>query len=1034
MISYFTRHPTAANLLMLILLSAGILSLRNLRRETFPDFTSGEVRITVVYPGATAEDVEEVICSRVEDALDGVRFIEELRSEAREGVGVITAEMVEGADFRTFKDEIETEVDAIDDFPEDVEDPVIEELHTTDPVLSLLVSGPMTAPDLKAYCEDFKTRLQAQTNVSLVTIQGFADHQFRIELSQEALMRHGLSVADVVDVVERQSVDLPVGTIETGERDILVRFVDQRKSVRELEELVVVGGRAGGELKVRDIGRVVDLFELEEDRIILGDRRAGLLAVKKTKDQDILRVANTVKDFVDDERARHPKLDIRITQDHSTLVADRLTMLTRNGWQGMILVFAVMWLFFNAKLSFWVVMSLPVSFLGAFFFVPHFDMTINMLTMVGLLLALGLLMDDGIVIAENVASHAARGKPAMQAATDGVVEVGPGVISSFVTTICVLGPLAALEGNIGKILKVVPIMLILVLAVSLIEAFMILPAHLGHSLDGREGRPVNRFRRTWDGVIDRLRERVLGRCVDVLVRWRYLWVGCVLFVFLFSLGLFVGGVVKFQAFPELDGDVVVARVLMPPGTPFDRTEATVRKLTEGLSAVNDAFRSRQPGRQDLVQTVYTRFNVNDDAFETGPHVATVFADLLTAEERDARIDDVLQSWRSAVGKVPDVHTLNYTEPTLGPAGRNIEVRLYGDDLQSLRDAGMEMQAWFAEFRGVNNLTIDLRPGKPELRIRLREGAFGLGLNARTVARQLRGAFQGLTADEIQVGPESYEIDVTFAASERDSLADLSYFHCTLPNGRQVPLSDVARIEPGIGWSRIARVDGRRTVTLRGDVDSLQTNTASVIGVFQETLLAKLSERFPEIDVSIEGELEEAAVTQDSMRWGMVIGVIGVFVLLSFQFRSYVEPLVVMAAIPFALIGVIWGHLLMGIDISMPSLLGFVSLAGIVVNDSILLVIFLKLRRAEGMNVEEAAAQASRERFRAIMITSLTTIAGLLPLLSEQSLQAQVLIPLAISIVFGLLASTVLVLLVIPCLYAILSDVRTAIESRRLKTR
>ncbi len=1030
MIAFFARHPTAANLMMLVFLAAGIFSLRDLRRETFPDFTSSDVEIFIVYPGATAEKVEESICQRVEDALDGVKFIKELRADAREGVAIITVEMDDTGDFQTFKDDINTEVDAIHDFPTEVEDPIITQLGTTELVLALLVSGPMSPPDLKAYCEDLKERLQAEPEVSLVNIRGFSDHQFRIELADHALRRHNLSVADIGDIVSQQSVDLPAGTIETRDRDILVRFVEERQSASELEDLVVVAGFGGAEIRVRDLGRVYDLFELDEDKVLLNGHRAGLLHIEKTKNQDTLRVANAVRAFIKEEQKRQPQIEIEVTQDSSTLVADRLQMLIKNGWQGMVLVFLVMWLFFNLKLSFWVVMSLPVSFLGAFYFLPQFDLTINMLTMVGLLLALGLLMDDGIVIAENIATHATKGKLPLRAAIDGVSEVKGGVFSSFITTICILGPLISLEGDIGKVLRVVPMVLVLVMAVSLVEAFLILPAHLAHSLHHGDSQKISGIRRRFDSFIDGIRERLLGRCIDVLLKWRYLWVGTVVCIFLVSVGMMAGGIVKFQAFPELDGDVVVARVLLPQGTPLKRTEQVIEEVTEGLKRVNQEFVARQPHGQDLVQSVYVQFNQNSDAFENGPHVATVFADLLSAETRNARIDEILQTWRNEVGRPADVLSLVFTEPSFGPAGRPIEIRFRGRDFERLKSAATEMRVWLSQFKGVFNLADDLRPGKQEVRLRLRAGARGLKLNAANMARQLRAAFYGVTADEIQVGPESYEIDVRLGREDQNSLADLEYFHFTLPDGKQVPLSAVAEVETRRGWSRIARVNGMRTVTLRGDIDTRLTNTATIFAELETAFQPALAEKYPRVNVSFEGETKEAATTQGSMRRAMLIGVIGVYVLLSFQFRSYIEPLIVMMAIPFALIGVIWGHLFMGIDISMPSLLGFISLAGVVVNDSILLILFLKMRRQQGADIEQSAAQASRQRFRAIIITSLTTIAGLLPLMAERSLQAQILIPLAVSIAFGLMASTVLVLLVVPCLYMILGDFGLVSELER----
>ena len=1019
MIGFFAKHPTAANLLMLILLTIGIMSLGSLRRETFPNFAAEELEIRVVYPGASAEEVEEAICQRIEDALDGVKFVLETRADAREGVGIVTVEMEESGDFPTFKDDVDSAIAEIDDFPGEAEDAVIRQLNTTELVLALLISADMTPSDLKTYCEDVKDRLQQLDEVSLVDVLGFSDHQLRIELDSNALRRHNLSASDVAGIISRQSVDLPAGSIQSRDQDILVRFTEQRQTPAELEDLTVLASPGGAELKLRDIARVTDLFELDEEKVVMGDLRAGLLHIQKTTNQDTIRVADAVKQFVADEKIRQPNVNIRVTRDMSTLVVDRLQMLIKNGVQGSLLVFLALWVFFNARLSFWVVMSLPVSFLGAFYFLPPMDLTINMMTMVGMLLALGLLMDDGIVIAENIASHRARGKSGMQAAIDGVSEVAGGVLSSFITTVCVLGPLAFISGDIGAVMRVIPIILVLVMAVSLVEAFCILPAHLGHSLkhDERPGAIRQRFETT----IEFLREKVFGSLVDVLLRWRYAWVGSVFGIVLISIGMFVGGIVKFQAFPDLDGNVIVARILLPQGTPLSRTEQVVSEITGGIARVNKDFKSRQPDDQDLVQATFVQFNQNSDAFETGPHVATVYVDLLNAETRDGSIDEILEAWRNEVGPLSDVISLVYTEPTLGPSGRPIEIRLQGKQFEALESASNELLAELSRYEGVKNLSSDLRKGKKEIRLRLRQGTFGLNLDASTMANQLRAALQGQTADEIQVDSESFEIDVRLSAGDRDSLSDLSAFHFVLPDGKQVALESVAEIETEQGWSRISRINGQRTVTIRGEVDTRVANTQMIINEVTKGYLERYEHDHPGVSYSIEGESKQSAVSISSMIQASAIGIIGIFVLLSFQFRSYFEPIIVMTAVPFALIGVIWGHLIMQHDISMPSMLGFASLAGVVVNDSILLVLFVKISRENGLDILESCAQASRQRFRAIMITSLTTIAGLLPLMAEQSLQAQVLIPLAISIIFGLLASTILVLLVVPCLYVILAD-------------
>ena len=1022
MIRFFARHPTAANLLMLGFFVVGIFSLPDIKRETFPDFRPKEVEVSVLYPGATAEDVEEAICRRLESALESVTYIEEYRSEARENRGTVTVEMEDGADFEQFFNDIRTEVEAIDDFPDEAEDAVIRTLNKTDRVITLAVTGPMDVTDLKVYCEQLEDRILQQTLVSQVELTGFSDRQIRIEIPAHALMQYGLSVDSIAGVIQRQSIDLPAGMIEDHEREVVIRFDDERRKPEEFRDLVVVAEAGQGVIRLGDIATITDRFEKDEERVYLNGQRAGLLRINKTKQQDALNVLESLQAFLEVEQARMPAgIEFELTEDITSIVSDRLNMLTKNGIQGLILVFLVMWLFFGFRYSFWVAAGLPASFMGAFFVMQLFGLSLNMLTMVGLLIAIGLLMDDSIVISENIATHFQRTGNALEAAVQGVREVAMGVISSFTTTICVFGPLAFLEGTIGKVLEAMPAVLIITLCVSLIEAFMILPHHLAHSLEHRHQAAAGGVRKRLDALIEHIRENYLGRLVDFVLAWRYAAMGLVIFTFLVSVGLVVGGLIKFTAFPELDGDVVAARVLLPQGTPLERTEEIVNQLTHALEAVDAAFAPRQPDGQALVEKVTVQYNLNADAYETGPHVATVNADLLSAEVRDAGIDDILALWREKTGEPSDVISLKFVEPVITPAGRPFDIRIMGENLAQLKAAAIELTNELNSYRGPVDVSDDLRPGRPEARIRPREGAYGLGLDASSIASQLRSAFFGKTASEIQVGDEDFEIDVRFDPRDRDSLADLDNFHLTLASGEQVPLSAVAEVESGRGWARIARIDGRRTVSIQADIDTRLGNTAQILADLKSEFIPDLQAKYQGLTVTYSGEAEEAATTQRSMMRGVLIGAIGIFILLSFQFRSYIEPLVVMVAIPLALIGVIWGHIIMGLDLTMPSMMGFISLSGIVVNDSILLVTFVQKRLKEGRSIAEAAAQASRDRFRAILLTSLTTVAGLLPLLAERSLQAQILIPLATSIVFGLLSATVLVLIVVPALYSILGD-------------
>jgi multidrug efflux pump subunit AcrB len=1020
LIRFFAGHPTAANLLMIGILVLGLSALPELERETFPDLPLSDVQVRVVYPGASAEEIEDAICRRIENAIDGIDDVAELRCEAREGVVTAIVEMDQDGNIDRFLEDVKSEVEAIDDFPVRTERAVIQLLGRNDFVAALSVSGPMSEPDLKAYAEDLKERLQQIPQVTQVNIKGFSDHQIRIEIPAQTLLQYGLSVSDIAGVIGRQSVDLPAGSVETDEQDVLIRFVDERRTAADFSDLIVVGAESGGEIRLGEIASIRDRFELDEQTVFYDGRRAALLEISKARSGDTLEVVDAVNAFLERERAMSPPtMSFSLTRDISTVVRDRLNMVLRNGTQGLVLVALALWLFFGLRFAFWVALGLPVSFLGTLFVMALGGYSINMITMVGLLIATGLLMDDAIVISENIARHHREGKTPLDAAVAGVREVGPGVLASYLTTICVFGPLTALRGDIGNVLKFIPIILIMTLTVSMIEAFLILPNHLCHSM-GRGGA-VRGLRARVEAAVAWTRERIAGRVADLAIEWRYAAVGLVLLLLLGSVSMLAGGILKFQAFPKLDGDVVQARLLLPQGTPLDRTEAIVGRLVETLEAVNEEFSPLQPGGQPLVRQVGIEYGVNADAFESGPHLATVTADLLAAESRNTRVAEIIQAWRAAMGDVPDVLALKFAEFQIGIAGRPIDIRLTGSDLAELKAASLELQAWLSAYPAVSDLSDDLRPGKPEVRLRLREGALALGLDASQIASQLRAAYFGEVVSEIQAGAESYEIDVRLSAADRDSLADLDYFLVRAPGGAQIPLGAVAFIESGRGYARIHRIDGRRTVSVQGDVDSDRANVSEILSDTEARFLPRLREGFPGVTVGFEGEVKTGAEGASSVQRSFGIGVVGIFLLLSFLFRSYIESLVVIVTIPLSLIGVVWGHLLMGLDLSMPSMVGFAALSGVVVNNSILLVDFIKRNAAAGMTMEDAARKAARIRFRPVLLTSLTTVLGLLPMLLERSLQAQILVPLVTSLAFGLFSATVLVLIVVPALYGILHD-------------
>ncbi|MCP4752639.1 MAG: efflux RND transporter permease subunit [Proteobacteria bacterium] len=1023
MIRFFSEHPTAANLLMIVFLVLGFVALPDLQRETFPRFIASKIQVSVPYPGATAEEVEEAIIQRLEEALNGIENVQRTTARAAEGNGFIVLEMDEdNGDIKELLDDVRTEVDAISNFPEGAEDPVITQMARSSRVVSIAVTGPMTTMDLKDYSESLKRKILRLPEVSLVNVSGFSDRQIRIQISADTLLSFGISINDIAGKIVKQSINRPIGTIESSEKEILLRFKDQRRTPREYENIVVIGGRKGAEIRLGDMAVIEERFEKDEIKTFFNGRRAGTINVEKTDADDAVIVVNAVKNFLEKEQLKAPAgVELTLTGDLASIIQDRLDLLVKNGWQGLLLVFFSLWLFFSFRLSIWVTMGLPISFAGAIFVMHQIGYSFNMMTTVALIITLGLLMDDAIVIAENIAAHLQRGKSAFKATIDGVLEVQSGIISSFLTTGCVFIPIMFIEGRMGRVLKVIPVVLLAVLAVSLVEAFLILPNHLSHSLKNHNLDKPGGLRGAFNRMIEWTREVVVGKAVDAAVKFRYLTVGIMVAIFIVSLGTFRIGWLKFVGFPEMEDDSIEARVYLPPGTPLKQTEKVVAQILKGLEKTNQAYIPRQPDKMKLVEQVRVSYSTNSDIDEAGAHLATVYADLLSNESRSGRIDDILDRWRDETGKISDVISLKFTKPSMGPAGNAIEVELRGDNLKTLDDVSRQMEEYLYKFEGVYDLYTDLRLGKPEIQMKLKQGASVLGMDAGTIANQLGAAFKGTIATELQVGRNSYEIDVRLEPNSKDSLSDLENFKIAGAKGNKIPLDNLVSFSRYRGYSTINHVDGMRTITLFGSVNNRVANGAEIMRKLKRDFLPKTLAKHPEIDIILGGESKNSAETGSSMVRALIIGLLGIFILLSFQFRSYAEPIVVMLAIPFSLIGVIWGHLLLGLPMSMLSILGYISLTGIVVNDSILLVEFIKNRRREGVSIIEASKKASRERFRAVLLTSVTTVVGLFPLLSETSLQAQMIVPIAASIAFGMIASTALILIAIPSFYSILGD-------------
>jgi multidrug efflux pump subunit AcrB len=1026
MIRYFATHPTISNILMMAIIAIGLYSLSFLNKESFPLIKQSKVQVIVAYPGASPLDVEGGICNPLEDATDGISFLKEQDCDARDNMAIFTLEMQEEGDIREFSDDIKSKIDGIQNFPDNIETPVIKQLGRINSVANIAItSDNLTLSELKALGEYYRDRLIAMPEIPIVTIDGFSMHQLQILIHSDTQKKYNLSVQDIANLIAAQALELPVGILEATEISYQIKFNNVRKTVDDLENLVILNTPEGGEITLGELATIKDNFERLEETIELNGKPAALLKISKNTIDDTLKVADALVDFVERENKILPQSTrLTIVNDASSSVRERLQLLLTNGWQGLILATFMLLLFFSWRYTFWIALGLPISFLGGLAMMVVFGVSINMISMVALLMAIGILMDDAIVLSENIDHEYRKGKTPLDAVVDGTKKVFRGIFSSYLTSAMLFGSLLMMKGDMGQVLGVLPVVLLSVLTISLIEAFLILPHHLKQSLTHAHHKEPPKWRQNFEEKFKVLRHAA-GDAALVAMRFRYATVGIALAMFVFSIGLIATGVVKFKAFPDMEGNSLEARILTPQGTPLAETQRLVGIVLSALEKTNKTLSENET--ESLVKNIQVSYGTHGDVPENGPHLATLNIDLLNTENRETKMSSIIRLWKKNTGILPNIINIQYKEPKAGPAGRAIHIRLSGQDLEELTRASWDVQNRLRGYDGVHNLLDDLRPGKPQYSIKLKPGALAAGVDSRNIAAQLRSAYLEFKISEIYKGRESYEIIAKQDNQLNQAMLDFDNFTIFSKTGEAIPLASVAIITEVREFSRIGHINHQRTVNIYGDVDAEISNTAEIIASVQN-YSEVLKEKYPNIHFNFKGEVENGAETRMSILSGFGLGIFGVFLLLSLQFGNYREPIIVMINIPLALIGAIWGHMIMGLDFTLPSMIGFVSLAGIVVNDSILLVEFVKFRISEGMVFHDAARQAVYDRFRAIFLTSVTTIAGMAPLLFEGSSQALILVPLVTSIVFGMLISTTLILLVLPAMYAIMEDIGVKLPS------
>ena len=1040
-----TRNPVASNMLMFILIVGGFFSLINMNRELFPEFELDRISVSVPYPGASPEEVERGICIKIEEQIESVDGVKRITSTAAEGRGSVDAELETGVDAARTYDDIRNAVDQIMTFPVDAEKPTIQLRTIRRPAIFLVLYGDIPEHAMRQLGEDIRDELLALDDITQVYLAGVRNYELSIEISEEALRRYDLTFADVARKVTQGSLDLPAGRVKTPQGEVVVRARGQRYTGLEYEEIPVLDLPDGAVVRLGQIARVIDGFEDTDNYVRCQGQRAVVIQVMKTETQDVISVADAVKRYAE-ERADSlpPGVSILFTQDNSRVVHSRIDLLVRNGLQGLILVFLCLWLFLHLRLAFWVALGIPISFMGAFVFLHYLGATINMMSMFAFIMTLGIVVDDAIIVGENIYSKYFEGLSPHEAAVAGTAEVGWPVTIAILTTIVAFCPLLFVTGVMGKFVAIIPVVVIITLAMSLLEAFLILPAHLAHSMESTEAR-VHDLRHSWrHRMLEWMIHRVyLPWFLLPAVKFRYLTVTAAFAATAISISMFYSGHLRFVMSPAVEGDNLSANVVFPQGTPVQVTEAAVLRMEAALEQVEEEFSPQLPrnGQGRLVQMALSFVGESSrtgaSAGPAGSHVGQVAVELMPSELRgNIKASEMLNRWRELVGPIAGAEQLSYSGARGGPGGMPIEIRLLGDDLDLMRSAAAELKEHLDSYTGVLDIRDNYVPGKPEMRLTARPEAESLGVTLGDIARQARYGFYGAEALRLQRGRFDVKVMVRYPEAERQSRASVEQMFIRTTDGREIPFLEVAQIEYGKGYSTINRVDRRRALIVTADLDETKANAEEILkhmtgedmgnGMAKEAAMAPgflndLVARYPGVNYDLEGRARERRESVNSLMVGFMYALVAIFCLLAAEFRSYVQPIIIMCAIPVALTGAFGGHLIMQTPVTMISMYGMVALAGIVVNDSLILIDFINRRIATGAPVFQSVIESGQARLRPILLTSMTTIAGLMPLLLERSFQAQMLIPMAISIAFGLLASTVLTLMVTPSIYMIMGD-------------
>ncbi|MDJ0766578.1 MAG: efflux RND transporter permease subunit [Myxococcota bacterium] len=1035
-IAWMSQNSVAANLLLAIVIIGGLLATTfKIKQEVFPEFSLDMVTVQVPYPGASPEDTEQGIVLVVEEAVRGIDGVKRVTSTAKEGLGTVNVELQLGVNGDKALMDIKNAVDRIVTFPREAEKPIVSLATPKSRVISLIISGDRDLEELNRIAEMARDELLDLDGITQVAVDGVPPLEVSIEIPQSTLEAYGLSLEQVAAEVRAASIEIPGGSVKTSAGEVLVRVTDRRKQGHEFRNIVLRSTKDGSKIRLGEIAIIRDAFRESDAASYFNGQRAVRLTALRLGRETPKQVSSLVRQYRDTLAQRLPPgIALDLWQDDSELLTGRIDLLVKNATYGLILVFVLLTLFLNLRLAFWVAIGIPFSFLGAFFLMPLADMSINMISLFAFIVTLGMVVDDAIVIGENIFKKMQEGLPKLQAAVAGTREMAVPVTFSVLTTMVAFAPMFFVPGVIGKVFALMPFIVVVVLAFSLIESFFILPAHLAHTKTGSTTSffkylswPIERLQARVAAGLDAFTRRAYAPFLRGLLKYRYISLSISIGVLGITAAMVRGGVIPFNFLPKIEGDLIQVTAKMPFGTSVAFTRQVQQELETAARKALD-----QNGPDDVLRGIYSQLAQGPsvprgpragEGGEEGSHLVTIEMNLVPGDQRTVSAAKIAADWEANMPVIPGIESLVFKYSTGPSAGAPVDVQLTHADNRVLKEASWALVKELDRFDDLVSIENSFVDGKTQLNYQLLDEARTLGLSSRDIARQLRSAFYGEEAIREQRGRHEIKIMVRFPEKYRRSEFDIENLLIRTPQGGEVPFSYVAAVKRDRAPTAIHREDAKRVVNVKAELAPGVASPGEIIASLKKDILPQLIRQYPGLSWDMTGQSREQQESFQSLGINFAIALFVMFALIAIPFKSYIQPVIIMFAIPFGFVGAVLGHLLMGYSISVISMFGIVALAGVVVNDSLVLVDAANRALKGGMSHWEAIQWAAARRLRPILLTSLTTFFGLMPMISETSLQARFLIPMALSLGFGVLFATFVILLLVPALYIIIEDIR-----------